>query len=231
MIDNYIFKDRYNFDDLVEIMAILRSKDGCPWDIEQDHNTIRNSLIEETYEAVEAIDNKDKEALKEELGDVLLQVVFHAQIAKEAAEFDMDEVCDGICKKLIHRHPHVFGSVVVSNSDEVLTNWAEIKKEEKHQTSVTDELNGVARSLPSLMRAQKILKRAKKAGVLEDDSESDIDNMIRVSKQLKSADEKEKGTLIGKLLMYTSSLSQSLKIDEEELLYRACDDFINKKKI
>lgn len=228
---DYNFKENYDFDDLVEIMSILRAKDGCPWDIEQDHKSIRNNLIEETYEVVEAIDNKDKEALKEELGDVLLQVVFHAQIAKDDNDFDINEVCDGICKKLIHRHPHVFGNVVVSGSDDVLNNWAEIKKEEKHQKTVTDELNAVARSLPSLMRAQKILKRARKAGVIENDVGADISNIIDICNQLKDPQITDRSKLIGQLLMYTSSLSQSYGIDEEESLYKACDAFIENKKI
>ena len=125
-------KDNYKFEDLRAIMEMLRGEGGCPWDREQTHKSIRKDLIEETYEVIEAIDNDDAHLLCEELGDLLLQVVFHARISEEAGEFNADDVADGICKKLILRHPHVFGDVQVSSSGEVLDNWEKIKKEEKH---------------------------------------------------------------------------------------------------
>ena len=121
-----INKEKYNIDDLLKIMKELRSPNGCPWDREQDHHSIRNDFIEETYEAIDAIDRDDATDMCEELGDVLLQVVFHSQIEAEKKSFDFTDVCDGICKKLIERHPHVFGSVNVNNSDEVLDNWDKI---------------------------------------------------------------------------------------------------------
>ena len=121
-------KETYTIEDLLQIVRILRSPGGCPWDREQTHHSIRACLIEETYEAVEAIDTEDTELLKEELGDVLLQVVFHADLEAEAGRFDFDQVADGICKKLIVRHPHVFGDVHVQDSAEVLKNWDAIKK-------------------------------------------------------------------------------------------------------
>ena len=126
-------KDKYTIEDLLEIMKILRAPGGCPWDREQDHHSIRASFIEETYEAVEAIDTDNTELLKEELGDVLLQVVFHSRIEEEAGRFNFDDVADGICKKMIVRHPHVFGDVTVENSADVLKNWDEIKKKTKSQ--------------------------------------------------------------------------------------------------
>ena len=113
---NFVFKDHYGMDDLLRIMEILRGEGGCVWDREQDHHTIRNNFIEETYEAVEAIDREDTDLLREELGDVLLQVVFHARMEEEAGGFSFSDVCDGICKKLVYRHPHVFGDVTVENS-------------------------------------------------------------------------------------------------------------------
>ena len=125
---NFNFKDKYNFEDLLKIMEVLRSPEGCPWDREQTHESIRKDFIEETYEVIEAINKKDKELLCEELGDVLLQVAFHVQIEKEEGSFGIEEVTDGVCKKLIERHPHVFGEVKVSSTGEVLDNWDTIKR-------------------------------------------------------------------------------------------------------
>lgn len=163
------FKNEYKFEDLLNIMEILRGKNGCPWDREQTHSSIRNSLVEETYEAVEAIDLNDREMLCEELGDVLLQVVFHAQIAKENGEFDINAVADGICKKLVVRHPHVFGDTSVNNSDDVIRNWDAIKYQTKKYDSLREQLDGVSKALPSLIRAQKLQKRADNAGKLTDE--------------------------------------------------------------
>ena len=161
----YPKKDCYTIDDLIEIVAILRSKDGCPWDKEQTHTSIRMDFIEEVYEAVEAIDLQDPVLLREELGDVLLQVIFHCQIEREQQAFSFDEVCNDICQKLIVRHPHVFDTVTVSGTGEVLKNWDAIKKETKGQKTFTDTLESVAKSLPALMRAQKVGKRAERAGM------------------------------------------------------------------
>ena len=160
----YQRKDRYDINDLRDIMSILRSPQGCPWDREQIHKSIRNDFIEEVYEAIEAIDLEDTELLKEELGDVLLQIIFHCRIEEEKSCFDFDDICDELCKKLIIRHPHVFGDITVSDSGEVLKNWDSIKKETKGQTSYTETLTSVAKSLPALMRAQKVGKRAMRAG-------------------------------------------------------------------
>ena len=127
----FVNKEKYTFEDLVKIMELLRAPDGCPWDREQDHKSIRKNFIEETYEVCEAIDTEDRELLCEELGDVLLQVVFHARISEEYGEFTIDEVIKGVCEKLVHRHPHIFSDIVADTSDEVLKNWEAIKKEEK----------------------------------------------------------------------------------------------------
>ena len=157
-------KDKYSVADLLRIMEILRAPDGCMWDRAQDHHSIRQNFIEETYEVCEAIDDEDTEHLKEELGDVLLQVVFHAQMEKEKGVFDMDDVADGICKKLIFRHPHIFGDVEVSSSEEILSNWDDLKRQEKKQETDTSTLESVSKSLPSLIRAQKLQKKAAKVG-------------------------------------------------------------------
>ena len=157
-------KDKYSVADLLRIMEILRAPDGCMWDRAQDHHSIRQNFIEETYEVCEAIDDEDTEHLKEELGDVLLQVVFHAQMEKEKGVFDMDDVADGICKKLIFRHPHIFGDVKVGSTDEILSNWDDLKRKEKKQETDTSTLESVSKSLPSLIRAQKLQKKAAKVG-------------------------------------------------------------------
>ncbi len=150
------------FDELVNIIARLRAPNGCKWDREQTHTSLKQNFIEETYEALDAIDDNDMKHLQEELGDVLLQVVLHAQIAKEEGAFNIDDVADGISKKLVHRHPHVFGDVKVSSTKEILDNWEKLKKEEKpHRTSVMD---GISPSLPALFAAYKISKKAVKTG-------------------------------------------------------------------
>ena len=203
----YTQKDYYRFEDLVEIMAILRGEGGCPWDREQDHKSIRQNLLEEAYEAAEAIDMEDPKMLCEELGDVLLQVVFHARMEAEKGSFTIDDVADGICKKLILRHPHIFGDVKVADSAEVLRNWDEIKKKEKAQKTATDTLTAVARSLPALMRAEKVQKKAQKAGYAV--AYADPDNEIGEKLFAVVREAREKG------------------VDPERALERATDAFID----
>jgi len=158
-------KDSYNFDDLLSIMNTLRAPNGCPWDREQDHKSIRRNFIEEVYEACEAIDNDDDRLLCEELGDVLLQVVFHAKIASDRGAFSIDEVCDGICKKLILRHPHIFGNSNLDTSDQVLDMWEQIKRQEKKQETVSQAIDQIAKTLPALIYAEKVQKKAVKSGI------------------------------------------------------------------
>jgi len=157
-------KPRYDVYDLKKLMGLLRGPDGCPWDSEQTHESIRRNLLEEAYEAAEAIDNGDTELLLEELGDVLMQVVFHADIAEGSGRFNLDDIADATCKKLIRRHPHVFGDVKAKNGVESLRFWEDIKREEKLHDSATDAMRAVAKSLPALWRAEKIQKKAAKAG-------------------------------------------------------------------
>ena len=153
-----------NLERLIEIIEILRSENGCKWDREQTHATLRRNMLEEAYEAVDAIDDNDAKHLKEELGDVLLQVVLHAQIAKEEKTFDIEDVAKGISDKLVHRHPHVFGDVKVSSTDEILDNWEKLKKEEKpHRTSIMD---GISKSQAALMTAQKISNASRRYNIL-----------------------------------------------------------------
>lgn len=154
---------------LLEVMAALRAPDGCPWDREQDHQSLRSHAVEEVYELLDAIEAGDDVEMAEELGDLLLQVVFHAQLARERGVFDFDAVCQNLVDKLVRRHPHVFGSVTVKDIDQVWANWESIKKAEKagskHERK--SALDGVPRHLPALMRSQKLLKKAAKAGLAE----------------------------------------------------------------
>ena len=152
-------KDRYGYEDLVQIVHLLRSPGVCPWDQEQTHQSIARNFLEETYEVLEAIDQDDPVHLCEELGDVLTQVVFHGDMEQDAGRFTLEDVYDGICKKLILRHPHVFGSTVVGSTGEVLNNWDAIKRVEKDQKTFTDTLEAVPKNLPANWRAEKLMKR------------------------------------------------------------------------
>ena len=229
MID-FIRQDSYGLNDLEKIVTILRAPGGCPWDGEQTHESLRRGLIEESCEVIEAINEQNPEHLKEELGDVLLQVVFHADIEREAGRFTLDDVADGICKKLIFRHPHVFGDVQVSGSDEVLVNWDELKREEKHQESYTDTLTSVAKSLPALWRAEKVQKQAKKAGFDWSDAQGAVDKLSEELSELKEA--MAQGTNIheelGDLLFAAVNVSRFVEADPEEALNAATEKFISR---
>lgn len=223
-------KEKYELSDLLTVVELLRSPGGCPWDMEQDHKSIRDDFIEETYEVIEAIDTENPELLCEELGDVLLQVVFHTRIEEEKDVFCMTDVISGICAKLIHRHPHVFGEVKVSGSEQVLANWEQIKSEEKSRITVTEKLRAVPPQLPALMRATKVGKKAKcfdfanadevllkldeeKAELLAAAAENDTDAM-----------EEE----MGDYLLTVTSLCRKLGINAENALNRATDKFIDR---
>ena len=227
-------KDHYNIDDLLEIMKILRSPDGCPWDREQTHESIRQNFIEETYEAIEAIDTKDTELLKEELGDVLMQVVFHALMEEEAGKFDFSDVADGVCKKLIYRHPHVFGNVVAADSDQVLKNWDAIKMETKAQKTQSEVMDSVSKALPALMRSQKVQKKAAKAGFDWEDISGALDKVSEETEELKQAidNSSQEHCLeeLGDLLFSVVNVSRFLDLDSEYALTVACDKFIDRFK-
>ena len=215
---------------LLQIMEALRSPGGCPWDREQTHQSIKNDALEEVYEVVDAIDNNDTAALCEELGDMLLQVVFHSQIAREENEFSFDEVVDGICKKLVLRHPHVFGSESVENSAEVLDLWDSIKKEEKNQTTVTDTLESVPKAFPALMRAAKVQKRAKKAGVATAPDIAKVQNALAVFEENLNGQKQELKAAYGNLLFLLAGMAQGIDINAEEALNFATNAFIEDVK-
>ncbi len=225
-IANLLQKETYDLGDLREIMRILRSEQGCPWDREQDHHSIRPSLIEEAYEVVEAIDTEDADLLREELGDLLFQIVFHSQLEVEAGRFSMDEVIHDISAKMIHRHPHVFGCVQVENSGEVLSNWEVIKTEEKQRNTLVEKLRAVPPMLPALMRASKI---AKKAGLSTAHTKEEL--LLEAEQALGalraaelSGEEAEKA--LGELLFAFSSLASKLELDAEYALTQATNEVI-----
>ncbi len=216
-----------NLERLIEIIEILRSENGCKWDREQTHATLRKNMLEEAYEAVDAIDDNDAKHLQEELGDVLLQVVLHAQIAKEAKTFDIEDVAKQISDKLVHRHPHVFGDVKVGSTQEILDNWEKLKKEEKpHRTSIMD---GVSRAQAALMSAQKISKKAVNVGFEWPNEDSLYDcvlSEIKEFKEAKTQDEKEDE--LGDILFAVVNLARWNKIDAEQALLRANKKFISR---
>ena len=229
MVD-FTGKESYDVNDLVEIVRLLRAPGGCPWDREQTHESLRRNFLEESYEVVEAIDQGSTEHLKEELGDVLLQVVFHAGIETERGGFTLDDVADGICKKLIYRHPHVFGDVTVSGTGEVLSNWEELKRKEKGQATVTDALDAVARSLPALWRAEKVQKKAAKAGFDWPEVSGAADKLSEELSELQAAIEQNTNIEeeLGGLLFSVVNVSRFVKVDPEAALSKACDKFIRR---
>lgn len=221
-------KPRYNFDDLCLILEILRGEGGCPWDAEQTHESIRKNFLEETYEVLEAIDNKDTELLREELGDVMLQVVFHTQMEKELGHFDINDVANEVCAKLVHRHPHIFGDVIATSSQEVLSNWEAIKSAEKSRVTVYDKLKSIPPMTPSLMRAPKV---AKKSGVLSGTSgKALISEAKSLLCKMEETPESVDAEGLSELLFTLSKLAAMHDIDAEEALYRKTNEFIEEFK-
>ncbi len=218
----------YTMDDLLQIMRRLRAPDGCPWDREQDHASIRNNVLEEAYEVADGIDRADDDALCEELGDLLLQVVFHAQIAQEADSFSFADVTDGICRKLIHRHPHVFGSAVAENAEQVLDRWDRIKQAEKAQTTCTDTLRSVPAAFPALLRAAKVQKRAAKSGTDFAAADGLADRLRELCPPTDGQAGKDDLRAVGDLLFAAVCLSRARGVDAEEALQAATDRFITR---
>lgn len=225
-------KESYNVQDLIEIMKILRASGGCPWDAEQTHESIKKNLIEETYEVIEAINKDDKDLLCEELGDLLMQIVFHSQMEAEAGVFNFDAVADGVCKKLIERHPHVFGDVSISGVDDVLTNWDAIKRKTKKQKTTTESMLSVPRELPALMRATKLQKKAADVGFDWPDVSGALDKLEEEIAELRQAisnDDRENITEeLGDILFSAVNVSRFIKTDAEEALTAASDKFLSR---
>lgn len=228
MINDLLKKETYGFDDLVNVVVILRSEQGCPWDKEQTHQSIRNDFIEETYEVIEAIDTEDPVLLREELGDVLLQVVFHARIEEQEGRFDINDVANDICVKLIHRHPHVFADVEADNSEQVLKNWESIKSVEKQRVSVTDKLRAIPPMYPALLRAQKVGKKASCFDFANAEQARDkvLEEVVEVMEVTQDPVEAEKE--IGDLLLAATSLARMIGVNAEEALFHATNRFIDR---
>ncbi len=213
-------------------MKLLRAPDGCPWDAEQTHESIKKNLIEETYEVIEAINKKDNDLLCEELGDLLMQVVFHAQMEAEEGTFDFDTVADGVCKKLIERHPHVFGDVSISGVDDVLTNWDAIKRKTKKQKTTTESMLSVPRELPALMRATKLQKKAADVGFDWSEVSGALEKLEEEIAELRQAisnsDKENMAEELGDVLFSAVNVSRFIKVDAEESLTAASDKFLSR---
>lgn len=229
-INELLAKKTYNFDDLVTVMKVLRSEEGCMWDREQTHESIRNNFIEETYEVIEAIDTSDTKLLREELGDVLLQIVFHAEMESEKGVFTIDDVANDICAKLIHRHPHIFADVSVSSTADVLANWEAIKSKEKSRTTLTSKLRSIPPMLPALMRAEKV---GKKASMLDFSTVDDVlakldEEVAELKAAIRSGENSEMTEELGDVLLTLSSLSRKIDVDAERALNDSTTKFIDR---
>ncbi|MFQ6847991.1 MAG: nucleoside triphosphate pyrophosphohydrolase, partial [Clostridium perfringens] len=231
----YIPKDLGNkkdFQDLLDIIETLRNPGGCPWDREQTHESLKSALLEECYEVIDAIENEDEDALIEELGDVLLQVVFHASIGKEDGYFDIMDVIGGISNKMINRHPHVFGNEEANTSEQVLVNWDEIKKEEKGIKTLTEEMQNIAKSLPATTRAYKVQKKAKKVGFDWDDVNCAMDKVKEELNEIKDVYNCEDKSIIegevGDLLFACINVARFLEVDGELALDKTIKKFIKR---
>ncbi len=234
---NFQYKEKYGLEDFRAIMALLRGEGGCPWDRVQTHESIRRNLLEEAYEAVTAIDAGDMDNLQEELGDLQMQVLFHARMEEEQGGFDFDDVCDMACKKLIRRHPHVFGDQNASTPEEVLVTWDEVKKQEKDQRSVSQAMESVARALPALWRAEKVQKKARKEGFDWPDwrgaREKLGEEIAELDEAIDGADGAQSGRErveeeLGDVLAAAVNLARLLDIDPEEALNGSTDRFIRR---
>lgn len=231
---NFQRKERYGWEDLLTIMHLLRAPGGCPWDREQTHQSIRRNFLEETYEALDAIDRDDPQDLCEELGDVLMQVAMHAQMEAERGRFTMEDVVDGVAQKLVYRHPHVFGGgMTADNSQEVLVNWEILKRREKGQRSTADAIEAVPHTLPALWRAEKIQSKTAKAGFNWDTIQGALDKLEEEVRELRQAVESARDIEAphgvreeaGDALFILSKIAQLSGVDPEDALHRACDKF------
>lgn len=216
---DFTIKDRYDFSDLLLVMKRLTAPDGCPWDKAQDHDSIRVNMIEEAYEAVDAISRRDVPNMREELGDVLLQVVFHCDMAERAGEFTLSDVIDGLVKKLVFRHPHVFGEVNASDVADALTTWESAKAVEKNYNSLSEQLKRIPDNFPALLKAQKSYKKCKKAGL-------NLDDAILTKKITEVMSAGVDTATAGAFLFAAAALCSESGIDPEVALNEYAEDFI-----
>ena len=227
---NFERKSRYDYDDLLNVIHLLRSPEGCPWDKVQTHRSIRREMLEEAYEAAEAIDLDDPAALCEELGDVLMQVVFHADIEADAGRFTMEDVVDGITKKMINRHPHVFADAHEDSPESVLVSWDILKRQEKGQATIAEAMDSVARTLPGLWRAEKIQKKAAKVGFDWPDITGAMDKLEEEVGELRQAITENSNVFeeLGDVLFAAVKVARFAGVDGEEALAATCEKFIRR---
>lgn len=225
-------KKDYTFEELIGIIELLRGENGCPWDRVQTHESIKGNLIEEAYESVEALESGDKDAFADELGDVLLQVVFHSEIGKSENTFTIQDVLNHVCNKLISRHTHIFGSDTADTPSEVMDTWEKNKQQEKGFTSITEDLKGVCRYLPALLRAQKVSKKAAKVG-FEWDTINDV--MAKVQEEVQElalavqhGSTAEMEEELGDLLFAAVNIARFADFKAEDALNRAVEKFISR---
>lgn len=232
MSDSFEIKDRYTFDDLLSIITVLRAPNGCAWDRAQTHESIKKNFIEETYEVVEAINKNSPDMLREELGDVLLQIALHSEMEREQGTFDFNDVVNDIVQKLVVRHPHVFGDEVARNQQEALNSWDAAKARSKGTKSQTESMLSVPRELPALMRAQKVQHKASKVGFDWDSVDGAMDKLYEETNELKMAishnDSSEIADEFGDILFSCVNISRFLDLDAEEALTGATDKFLSR---
>ena len=223
---------KYSFEEFVDIIRKLRSKDGCPWDLEQTHESLKPCLLEECYEVVEAINNRDNENLCEELGDILLQVALHSVIAEEAKEFNIEEVIAAEAEKMIRRHPHVFGNVIVKSAQDVVQNWEDIKQKEKKSNNVAEEILEIPKALPANIRAEKVQKKASKSGMdfvgYEQVLEKVYEELEELQESIKIGDKNLIQEEFGDVMFSMVNLSRFLQLNAEYSLTNATNKFINR---
>ncbi len=224
----YETRTRHGFDDVMRIVRRLRAPNGCPWDREQTHESLKNALLEESYELIDAIDEDDDQHICEEMGDVLLQFALHAAIAEEQSAFTVRDACTELVEKLIYRHPHVFGNIRVSGSDEVLKNWDALKMSQRKQTTQTEVLKSVPKSFPALLRSRKVQKKAADIGFDWESAQQAFYKIAEETGELREA--MEQGSHIeeemGDLLFSVVNVARLLKLEPEFLLMQATDKFI-----
>ena len=219
---NFISKPRYTLPDLIALVHALRAPGGCPWDAAQTHQSIRRNFLEDTYEACEALDCDNEAMLREELGDVLLQVLFHADIEADRGRMTIDDIADAECRKLIFRHPFLFGGESAS--------WEELKQQEKGQKTTAEAMDGVARSLPATWRAEKIQKKAAKTGFCWESADEALDKLAEEMQELREAvrDGTNIDEELGDVLFAAVRVASTLEKDPEQALHAACEKFISR---
>lgn len=232
MAVDFEFKDIYDINDLIKLVTVLRAPGGCPWDREQTHESIKKNFIEETYEVIEAINKNDCSMLREELGDVLLQVALHSEMEREKGSFDFNDVANDICQKLVIRHPHVFGNAAAETEKEALASWDAVKLKTKGMKKQSEAMLKVPREFPALMRAQKIQQKAAKAGFDWDDMSGAFSKLYEEINELKTALTEGISSEIedefGDILFSCVNISRFINVDSEEALTAATDKFLNR---